>query len=73
MNLPFPTGDPIITSPTLYNVANGIIGFVSRQSKGKKKISKSTQTLAIQDSSSKNLSLKSISKINGLESSIGEN
>jgi len=72
MNSPFPTGDPIVTSPTLSNVANGIIGSISQQSKGKKKNSKSTQTLAIQDSPSKNLSLKAISEINVLESSIGE-
>jgi len=59
-------------SPIGFNVVDGIIGFVSQQSKGKKKNSKITQTVAIQDTPYEIRSSKTISKINVVESSTSE-
>jgi len=74
LNLPHPTisNHQIVSTPTGSNVDDGILGFVRQQSKGKKKSSKSTQTLAIQDSLAEILYLKAISKINVAKSSTGK-
>lgn len=63
------SNDKIVTTPKGSNVVDGIIGFVSQQSRGKNKNSKSTQTLAMQDSLIESLSLEAISEINAIESS----